>query len=105
MHAGAGAAPRWRKALAWLSVGPALVILLSTTAPWWPGQLCANWSFHAALLLLPAVLVFGRRPLVGAALIALLALACVPWIRAAGEPRAPLPAPGAHAATVVTANV
>jgi endonuclease/exonuclease/phosphatase (EEP) superfamily protein YafD len=96
-------AARCRRWLAWLSVAPALAILLGAAAPWWPGQMCCHWSLHAALLLLPALMLFGRRPAVGLPLLGLIALGCAPWLAAALEPRAPAAARGGF--VVATANI
>jgi endonuclease/exonuclease/phosphatase (EEP) superfamily protein YafD len=99
----AAGAPRWRRWLAIASVLPAAGILLSTTAPSWPGQLCSHWTIHGAVALLPAVLVFGRRTIPAITLLLLIALACLPWIAAALEPRAP--AADGRGLVVASANV
>jgi endonuclease/exonuclease/phosphatase (EEP) superfamily protein YafD len=96
---------RWRLWLALLSCGPAAVIALALTAPWWPGEVCCHWTIHAVALLLPALLAFGRKPALGASLLLLIGLGCARWIVAALEPRAPAPPPAAATYRVVGANV
>lgn len=96
------ATSRWRRALAWASALPAACILLASTAPWWPGQLCCHWTLHAAILLLPAVAVFGRWAPAGGGLLMLVALGCEPWIASAFSGRAD---DGAGTVSVVSANL
>jgi endonuclease/exonuclease/phosphatase (EEP) superfamily protein YafD len=96
---------RWRRWLALVTCGPAAVIALALTAPWWPGEVCCHWTLHAVVLLLPALLTFGRRPALGAMLLLLIALGCARWIVAALEPRAAEPTAPSFDYRVVGANV
>ncbi len=98
-------ARRWHPWLAAASLLPAACILISPTAPWWIGQICVHWTAHACFLLLPALAVFGRRPVAGASLLFLIALGCVPWCIADLEERAPIPPPGRAGISVASANV
>jgi endonuclease/exonuclease/phosphatase (EEP) superfamily protein YafD len=93
----------WRLALLIASAVPALGIVISLSDPWWPGQLCVNWSLHLALALLPALMLLGRRRALGGPLILLMVLGWLPWLRAGLEPN--LPAPAGERIRVVSANV
>ncbi len=81
-------------------------IALSLTATWWwPGELASHWALHAALLLLPAAVVLrGDRRLCGCVMLAIM-LGALPLLRAAWQPRAPLPAPTGAALRLMHANI
>ncbi len=92
--------------LAIASALPAAVCTLTPTASWWfAGEIACHWGMHAAFLLLPAVIVWRQKRAVAAALISLMAIGCWPLLRAAWEPRAPLPDAGAPLIHIATANL
>jgi endonuclease/exonuclease/phosphatase (EEP) superfamily protein YafD len=96
---------RLRAALVLASLAPALVLAVSLTDPWWPGQLCVNWCAQAAFLLLPALVAFGRRPLVGGAILALMGIGLWPLWLAANEPRLSAPGAGQPSLRLACGNV
>ena len=92
--------------LAIASALPAAVCVLSPTASWWfAGEIACHWGMHAAFLLLPAVIVWRQQRGVAALLLSLVVIGCWPVLRAAWEPRAPLPTSAAHLIRISTANL
>lgn len=84
----------------------AVLCLLAISSRWWyAGEIGANCSLHAALLLLPALIVWRKSPLVSGSLILCLAIGISPWLRAAWEPRAPVADPQAMLIPVASANL
>ncbi|MBA2479700.1 MAG: endonuclease/exonuclease/phosphatase family protein [Planctomycetes bacterium] len=87
-----------------IAASGALVIVGSLTAGlWYPGQLCRHWSAHATLSLLPALLCFGRRPMIGVGMLTAMVAGAWPWLSAAHDDRAPRQA--GQGLSVVTANI
>jgi endonuclease/exonuclease/phosphatase (EEP) superfamily protein YafD len=98
--------PRTAKLVVAASVLPAVACLLSPTAGWWfAGEIACHWGMHAAFCLLPAVILWRQRRALAAVLLGLMVIGCWPLLRAAWEPRAPLPDPGAKPIRIATANV
>lgn len=92
--------------LAIASAFPAAICVLSPTASWWfAGEIACHWGMQAAFTLLPAVVVWRQRRAVAAVLISVMVFGCWPLLRAAWEPRAPLPGPDAHLIRIATANL
>jgi len=84
-----------------LASGCAFVALAGVAAPWlWLGELAVHWSGHAALGLLPALVIWRRRPRYAVVLTLLTMIAVIPGIRSLVEPRLPAVAPVAPAAPV-----
>jgi len=64
------------------------VVLTGATAQWlWVGELAVHWSGHAAIGLLPALMIWRRRPRYAVPLMALIVVAALPVLRSAMEPR------------------
>ncbi|MBA3697318.1 MAG: endonuclease/exonuclease/phosphatase family protein [Planctomycetes bacterium] len=85
----AATALRARAALL-LASGCAFVALAGVAAPWlWLGELAVHWSGHAALGLLPALVLWRRRPRYAVVLALLTMVAVIPGIRSLLEPRLP----------------
>ncbi len=84
----------------------ALLCLLAVTSRWWfPGEIGANCSLHAALMLLPAVIVWRRSSTVAGGLLLCMLLGLSPWFRSAWEQRATLPSAEAPQIRVASANL
>ena len=84
----------------------AALCLLSVTSRWWfPGDLAANSSLHAAVLLWPALVLWRRSPWVAGSLLLCLIIGASPWLRAAWEPHAALPVSGRPSIPVASANM
>ncbi len=97
----------WRLTVAWLALGPVVVIVIGSTAVlWWPGELMVHWTLHASLCLVPAVAVLARqRRWAGGLLLAML-VGAAPWVRAGyGQRAAPVPGDAAVRLAVATANL
>jgi endonuclease/exonuclease/phosphatase (EEP) superfamily protein YafD len=98
--------PRTAQLIVAASVLPAAVCLLSPTAGWWfAGEIACHWGMHAAFALLPAVILWRQRRALAALVLCLMVIGCWPLLRAAWEPRAPLPAPDAQLIRIATANL
>lgn len=95
----------WGRLALLLAILPALGLGLAALGPtgWWPATLAAHWAPHLAVLCLPLWCWQGRRPAVGAILLALHTQALWPHLAAAHAPRAAAPGPGA--ATAMVANL
>jgi len=92
--------------LAVISAPALAACLLSPTAGWWfPGEVTCHWGVHAAFALVPAVIVWRERRAVAALLLCAMMIGCWPLLRAAWEPRAPLPTPDAHQIRIASANL
>lgn len=105
MSAGSiGLVVRWLVLLA--SVPCIAICLLTPTARWWfTGATLANASLHAAILLLPAVVVWRARPRVSAGLLIAMLCGAAPWLIAAWQTRAPLPVAERPVIQVASANL
>ncbi len=95
-----------RIVLLWVTAPLAVACLLSTTARWWfAGEMAGDLSLHAAILLLPALIVWRRSVIVSALLLGAFVVGLLPSWRAAWEERAPAPASEQPAITVACANL
>ena len=98
--------PFWHWLVLACSLPPIVGIALAQFATWtWYGELASHWTLHGAVALLPVLAVFGKDPRWGRALLAVLALALVPWLIAAFSSRALAPPVIAATARVACANV
>lgn len=89
-----------------LAIGCMVVVLAGATAPWlWLGDLAVHWSGHAALGLLPALVVWRRRPRHVVPLALVLIAAFLPGMRSMMEPRSTVAADPTRPITVAFANV
>ena len=92
--------------LLWATAPLAAACLLATTGRWWfAGEVACNLSLHAAILLLPALIVWRRSVLVSTLLLGAFVIGLLPSWRAAWEERAPVPNPDQPAITVACANL
>lgn len=83
-----------------------VVVLAGAAAPWlWLGDLAVHWSGHAAIGLLPALVVWRRRPRYVVPLVLVLMAAFIPGMRSMMEPRLTVVAAPARPITVAFANV
>lgn len=98
--------PLWHWLLLAATLWPAIGIVLGHLSDYtWYGELASHWTAHAAVALLPAMVVFRRDARWGRVFLMLLVLALLPWVQASWSTRAALTGtPIAHA-TVATANV
>ncbi len=128
--AGAERSSRWRwvrLALALLTVAPALVCLTwllgdvgyqrpvelvehPGNGDWltwlrWSGELACHWGAHAAIALIPALILWRRRAVVCGVLLSCQLIGCVPVLLAGWEPRLPAPAAGDTTITVAHGNL
>ena len=94
-----------RRYLLILSLPLVALCLLAPTAGWWfPGELAASASLHAALLLLPVLIVWRRSALIGGGLLLITLCGAMPSLLAAWEPRAPVASATATGISVACAN-
>jgi len=96
---------RWQRYVMAASIVPAGGILLSLTAPWWPGQICSNWTLHAAFALLPGLIICAWRPRWAFAILLVMGIGSWRWIAAGYEPRLEEPAAARPLMHVVSANI
>lgn len=91
----------WRTWLLLASLPPALACALAPFSDLcWPAELASHWARHLALLLLPALWAWRKRPSAGAPLLACLLAGLAPWACTALADRTGVPdGPGLVAAT------
>ena len=88
-----------------LSLPLVALCLLAPTAGWWfPGELAVSAALHAAILLLPALIVWRRSAWIGGGLLLTVLCGAVPSLLATWEPRAPLTTATGSSITVACAN-
>ncbi len=98
--------PRWHWLLLAATVCPMLGIILAQLSAWtWYGELACHWTIHAAVALMPAMVVFRRDTRWGRLFFALLILALLPWVQASWSARATVSGKTVATATLATANV
>lgn len=98
--------PLWHWLLLAATLWPAIGIILGHLSDYtWYGELASHWTAHAAVALLPAMVVFRRDARWGRVFLMLLVLALLPWIQASWSSRAVLTGTPIAQATVATANV
>ncbi len=86
----------WREVILGLSLPAGVMCALAPTAAWWwPGELACHWGAQGAVLLLPAVALWAKRPRVSGMLMALVLAGAAPTFLAAWGPRATVPGEGA----------
>lgn len=98
--------PLWHWLLLAATVWPMLGIILAQLSGWtWYGELACHWTIHAAVALLPAMVVFRRDTRWGRLFFVLLILALLPWVQASWSARATATGKSIATTTVATANV
>ena len=88
-----------------LSLPLVALCLLAPTAGWWfPGEMAASAALHAAILLLPALIVWRRSAWIGGGLLLVALCGALPSLLAAWEPRAAVAAVSGTTISVACAN-
>ena len=98
--------PLWHELLFAMTVFPMGGIVLAQLSGWtWYGELASHWTLHAAVALLPAMVVFRRDRVRGRFLMVFMLIAVFPWVVTAWSARAELNGKSLAQVTVATANV
>ena len=98
--------PLWHWLLFAVTLFPIGGIALAQLSGWtWYGELASHWTLHAAVALLPAMVVFRRDVIRGRFLMLFLVIAVFPWVITAWTARAEINEKPIAQVTVATANV